>query len=182
MGKNANDLKTPLATIMSTVALWFRYNRLSLNCSKTQFMVFGTRHECAQVTFHHIIHEDNKILRADKLKYLGMQLDPLLNFEEHVEYIKRKMIGKVKLLCRLNEILSKDTLLMLDKTLILPIIDHGDVIFDCINQKNVMILQRVQNMALKSILKVPCLTPTVTIHNDLNMLTLSNRRQLHVAK
>ena len=102
-------------------------------------MIFGTRHASTQATFDFIIHEDQKINKACEVKYLGIQLDPLLNFEEHVDYIRCKTIGKVKLLGRLNEILAKDTLLMLYKTLILPIIDYGDVIFDCINQKNVMI-------------------------------------------
>ena len=51
-----------------------------------------------------------------------------------------------------------------------------------INQKNAMILQKVQNMAFKSILKVPKRTSTLSAHTDLNMLTLSQRRTLHVAK
>ena len=84
-----------------------------------------------------------------------MQLDPLLNFEKHVDYIKNKTIGKVKFLSKLNEFLSAETMLMLYKTLILPIIDYGDILYDCITQKNAMILQRIQNMALKSVLKVP---------------------------
>ena len=145
-------------------------------------MIFGTRHSCAQASFENITHETNIIKRASKVKYLGIQLDPLLNFDEHVDYIKKKTIGKVKLLGRLNQILTRETLLMLYKTLILPIIDYGDVIYDCISQKNVMILQRVQNMAFKSILKVPRLTSTALIHDELDMLTLGNRRRLHMAK
>ena len=44
-----------------------------------------------------------------------------------------------------------------------------------------MTLQRIQNMAFKNILKAPKLTPTVKIHNDLNMLTLEQRRFMHGA-
>ena len=70
---------------------------------------------------------------------------------------------------------------MLYKTLILPIIDYADIIYDGMSQKNSMALQRVQNMAFKSILKVPKLTATTQIHADLDMLTLNQRRTMHTA-
>ncbi len=78
-----------------------------------------------------------------------MKLDPYLDFNQHVEYVKRKTIGKVKLLGRLNNILMPDTMLMFYKTLILPIIDYGDIIYDGVSQKNAVALQRLQNMAFK---------------------------------
>ena len=70
---------------------------------------------------------------------------------------------------------------MLYKTLILPIIDYGDIIYDGMSQRNAMALQRVQNMAFKNILKAPKLTPTAKIHGDLNMLTFKQRRYMHGA-
>ncbi len=121
------------------------------------------------------------ITRADSIKYLGVKLDPALSFDHHVEYIKKKTIRKVKLLGRLNDFLLPDTMLMLYKTLILPIIDYGDIIYDGMSQKNAMALQRVQNMAFKNILKAPRLTPTAKIHEDLNILTLQQRRLMHGA-
>ena len=145
-------------------------------------MIFGTRNQCSNITFDKLICDGNTISRADKVKYLGIQLDPLLNFDEHVDYIKKKTIGKVKLLGRLNSFLSSETLLMLYKTLILPVIDYSDIIYDCMSQKNAMVLQKVQNMAFKSILKVLKRTSTAIIHSELNMLTLAQRRQLHMAK
>ena len=78
-------------------------------------------------------------------------------------------------------ILSSDTMLMLYKTFILPIIDYGDIIYDSMSQKDSMILQRLQNMAFKSILRVPRLTATTVTHDELNMLTLKDRRTLHIA-
>ena len=69
-------------------------------------------------------------------------------------------------------VLSSDTM---------PIIDYGDVIYDCMSQKDAAILQRLQNMAFKNILRVPHLTPTVETHHELDMLTLCDRRTLHTA-
>ena len=93
-----------------------------------------------------------------------MTLDPCLSFDQHVDYTKKKSIGKVKLLGRLSDFLQADTLLMLYKSLILPIIDYRDIIYDGMSQKNAMILQQVQNMAFKSVLRAPKLASTSVIH------------------
>ncbi len=69
--------------------------------------------QASQLQYLSITHEDITITRTDTVKYLRMKLDPLLNFDQYVEYIKRKITGKVKLLGRLNEFLLPDTMLML---------------------------------------------------------------------
>ena len=42
--------------------------------------------------------------RADCFKYLGIQLDPKLTFHDHVEYIYRKMIPRLKMLAKIRNI------------------------------------------------------------------------------
>ena len=54
-----------------------------------------------------------------------MKLEENLTFAEHVDYVKRKTIGKIKFLGRLNNVLSQATMLMLYKSLILPVIDYA---------------------------------------------------------
>lgn len=39
---HSDDLKREMETVLSLVSSWFEYNRLSLNCEKTKFMIFGT--------------------------------------------------------------------------------------------------------------------------------------------
>ena len=144
-------------------------------------MLFGTKPRLSKYDLTSLTHENTEITRVDTIKYLGMKLDPNLSLDHHVEYIKSKTFGKVKLLGRLNDFLLPDTMLMLYKTLILPIMDYGDIVYDGMTQKNALALQRVQNMAFKNILKAPKLTPTTTMHSELDMLTLSQRRMMHNA-
>ncbi len=181
VGDTGNDIKCKLSEVVESVQPWFTFNRLSMNCDKTQFMVFGTKQKCKKVMFDQVTINNSNISRAMKIKYLGIQLDPNLTFSEHVDYVKKKTIGKIKLLGRLNMVLSQETMLHLYKTLIMPIIDYGDVIYNCMSQKDANILQRLQNMAFKNILRVPRLTSTDEIHRDLDMLMLHERRTLHTA-
>ena len=78
VGNNSLEIKKGLETVLQVVKPWFNYNRLSLNCDKTQFMIFCTHHSCTSICLEHIEHGGNKISRATKVDFLGMQLDPLL--------------------------------------------------------------------------------------------------------
>ena len=86
-GNNAEEIRLGLTDVLKCVSPWFRYNCLSLNCAKTQFLIYGTRQVCSTVNFDHIDGDGNTISKASKVKYLGIKLGPLLNFDEHVNYI-----------------------------------------------------------------------------------------------
>ena len=110
-----------------------------------------------------------------------MKLDPSLTFKEHVNYVNGKTLGKIKLLGKVCSYIRPATALMLYKSLILPIFDYGDIIYDCLSVTDSKTLQVLQNMAFKFILGVPLLTPTAVIHQELEMFTLQERRTQHSA-
>ncbi len=99
-----------------------------------------------------------------------MKLDQQLRFEEHAAYIQLKMIGKINnLLGRIQGTIKQSTTEMLYETLILPIPDYGDIVYNCLSQKYTIILQRQQHMCLKNILQAGKHTSTVEIHTILDM-------------
>ena len=70
---------------------------------------------------------------------------------------------------------------MLYTTLILPIFDYGDIIYNCLSQQNAVMLQRLQDMSLRTILQTDKRASTVTIHENLDVLALESRRNMHSA-
>ena len=114
--------------VMSLVSSWFEFNRLSLNCEKTKFMIFGTIHKCSKFDLHEVTVNTTTIKRCRKMKYLGIVLDPQLNFGKHIAYIQSKVIPKIRTLSKIAPIVKQPTSLMIYKTLILPIIEYGDII------------------------------------------------------
>ncbi len=61
-------------------------------------MNFGTRHQCNQFNDVMIAYNNVQIQRVYTVKYLGMQLDPNLSFQDHAMYLRKKTLGKIKLL------------------------------------------------------------------------------------
>ena len=123
-------------------------------------MIFGTDAMCRNVNLKEIKYGENSISRVYKAKYLGMILGPSLNFKKHVENIKSKTIGKINLLGRVGPFISKTTAWNLYCTIILPIFDYRDILYDCLVGPDAQTLQVLQNMAVKFVLGVPHLTST----------------------
>ena len=97
-----------------------------------------------------VTHRDLELEKFSKCKYLGIMLHSRLTFQEHVNYIKCKTIGKLKLLGRIRHIIDRDTVLLC-KTLVIPIYDYCDCIYFPLGANSSDILQKLTNPALHSV-------------------------------
>ena len=136
-------------------------------------MLFGGNNRKLDVTTRAIMVNNDSIERVNIYKYLGVKLDQNLNFSAHVDYMRAKTIGKIRLLGKIAPVLDQKTSLYLYRSLVLPIFDYADYVWDCLSQQDSLTIQKLQNMALKNILHVPRITPTEQIHAQLNQDMLS---------
>ncbi len=67
------------------------------------------------------------------------------------------------------------------KTLVLPIIDYGDIVYHGISQLEANCLQRLQNSACRAILRAEMRTSIDEMHAELDVNTLYQRRCQHIA-
>ncbi len=71
-------------------------------------MTFGTRTKVSVMPSKELKIGNTTINRVQEFKYLGVKLDSCLTFNNHVQYIQSKTIGKMKLLpgshlfCQIN--------------------------------------------------------------------------------
>ena len=73
---------------MKKVDTWLKVNKLSLNISKTHFMLFK-----GNKTAHYYpkISVDNKyITQVNCTKFLGIMIDDKSTWKHHIEYISKK--------------------------------------------------------------------------------------------
>ena len=97
---------------------WLKANRLGLNIIKTEYMIIGTAQNLIQFGKIPGINKDNTVLkRVPFTKSLGIIIDETLSWENHVEYISTEIKCGIGVLGRSENILSKELLSMLYKTL-----------------------------------------------------------------
>ena len=156
---------------------WCMKNKLTINVSKTKCMLFSSKKKLPKDV---VLELDGEVLhKVSSYKYLGVTLDPLGNFELFVRNQLKTISYRTYQLSKLSHYLSKDALIKLYKSYILPIIDYGDVLYANTSVALLNKLQRAQNRCLKVCLKVNMRTPTEEIHGLTNTSILHYRRETH---
>ena len=150
---NPDTMSDMLSQTMYELDSWFSKNRLSLNVSKSRLMLFGTQHQLYNFENVNVIHRGIELEKCNKYKYLGIVLDSRLTFEEHANFIKSKTIGKIRLLGRIRHVIDRETAMLLYKTLILPIYDYCDYIYYPLSIASADSLQKLQNIAFRTIVR-----------------------------
>ena len=84
-GPDDMQLSRDLSNELDKLSVWFAANKLVLNVSKTNFMVFGNSKQ-RNTTLQFSI-KNSKIKRVYVTKFLGILIDDRLNWKEHISLI-----------------------------------------------------------------------------------------------
>ena len=91
-GSDAKQLEMDVNNELANVDNWMRKNKLSINFSKTEYMLISRKKEKSQFK---IFVNDNEISKNDHIKYLGVLLDNKLTWHYHMEKVRTKVIKGV---------------------------------------------------------------------------------------
>ena len=90
--------------------------------------------------------------------------------------------SKVGAIKKTRKCLNKDVALTLYKSLILPHLDFGDVIYMTATQEALKKLQLLQNVCCRIILRVENRTHLMEMHKDSELMFLEDRRRIHLGE
>ena len=175
------EIKLTLQIELTVVCEWLKANKLTLNANKTKYVIFGTKQQLTTKPDLNLYVGQDKIDRVESMKYLGVILDDHLSFDEHIKYIINKSSKKLGVLQRSREFLNKSTKILLYKSLVLPHLDYCDIVYMCIKEENLHKLQKIQNCACRIILKADKYASVKSLHQELQLPYLQQRRQIHLA-
>ena len=137
---------------LNNVASWLSANKLTLNNSKTEYMIIGSKKRLGLVTCDPIINAGNlKINRVETTKSLGLMIDESLNWSAHVDHIFKKVASGLAILRKVREILDFDTLIIIYQSIIQPYFDYCAQVWGCLGKTLVVKVQKLQNRAFRII-------------------------------
>ena len=143
--------KNRLEQTLVEVNNWMNENRLKMNQSKTEFITFGSRVQLRKCECELLNVSGEIVKRTPCIKYLGANLDELLSFSTFVKTKCQKAIANLKRIQKLRPLLSKDVCHQLVIALVITHLDYANAILIGISKQNISRLQRVQNMAAKTV-------------------------------
>lgn len=174
----AVDVLSNLQAALTVVQSYFTKWKIMVNPQKTQSIYFSRRYKPCFLPQHPIMFNNNLISWMDKVKYLGVILDPKLKFQHHVPYIIDKVNNLIRLLYPLINRNSK--LNIENKTLIMKSIFHAIMfyaapVWSTSAQCHIKKLQITQNKLLKMIHNLPWHHSTQRLHTLANVELVNTR-------
>ena len=120
-GDNLEQLLDTVEKELIKLKSWFDANKLTLNLSKTKFIIFGNRSNNSNKK---LMINDVEIERVTEIKFLGVIIDNKLCWKPHINYIKAKTSNSIAILYKVEDLLNQASLCTLYCSFILPYITY----------------------------------------------------------
>ena len=95
---------------------------------QAQEVIFS--HKIKKLPHPSLVFNNNNVLQTSSQKHLGVTLDVKLTFDEHLNNVLNKVNKTIGLLRKLQNLLSRLTLITIYKDFVRPHLDYGDILFD----------------------------------------------------
>ena len=190
------------------IANWFRTNKMSVNVSKTKYILFRPKGQKIHVNLEEngIIFNSNeigapvnpsKIFKLGRIhnehpdknertyKFLGVHLDEYLSFDTHCSLICNKLARSNFIISRVKNILPTKSLKTLYFSLVHPHLLYSLPIYSCTTQKNIKKISKMQKKSIRLITKSKSNTPPYPLFAQLSILpfehliTLTSGQLIH---
>ena len=125
---------------------FFHEHHLTVNTSKTEFMIFGKskRNDFSE----QIILDSIPIDEKPEVIYLGGHIDSNLTFQEEVKHILRKMARGIKTIYAIRKSFPQKLLILVLNALVLSHLHYSAVIIHAIEQNLIMSVEKQLNWSL----------------------------------
>ena len=125
-------------TDLASVHTWCDSNKLTINCKKTKYCIYGTRSFVRKGKMLDMeISLNNQILeKVCSYKYLGLILDEHLNNNKHIKEMNKLISHKLYLLSKIRKYITEYACINIFKTMILSVIEYCDIIYAGTSQGN----------------------------------------------
>ena len=149
VGKTLKSIQKQMNIDLKLLCKWLRANKISLNASKTELVIFR---DPKKKTTHELKIKigGKKLYPCKSVKYLGVFIDCHLNWKVHQTQISPKLSRAIGMLCKVRYLVSRETLRMVYFGIFSSILMYGSQIWGQHNS-GVKKLQILQNKALRII-------------------------------
>ena len=128
---------------LKKLSSWLNANRLALNITKTNFVIFAANNK--QLKNVTLLINKKAIQQTDHVKYLGVIIDSQLTFTKHIANVTKKVSRVAGLMHRIRGSIDNNTLRMIYYSLIYPHLLYGIPIWgnaDNIHINPLLLLQK----------------------------------------
>ena len=92
------NLQSKLNADLTAITSWLHDNKLTLNVTRSKFMVIGARNKLSQFNDIAIVANNDQLENVTKFKYLGVIINQHLTWHDHIEQLQSKIAKRLGVL------------------------------------------------------------------------------------
>ena len=173
---------TVLSSTLDSVYSWFTINRLSVNPSKTEFLLVGTPQQRSKLTAMSVSFCGCFLTLSDSCRNLGVVFDSDLSFKKHICNVCRLFFHHIRQLRQIRSYLDTNSTVILANALLSYKFDHCKSLYYNFPVCSVKRLQVVQNalarVVVPSVKRSHHISPTL---RQLHWLPIKQRIDYKIA-
>ena len=191
-GKNMNEVIELLNIELKKISYWFRTNELCLHPDKTKFMIFTKDESNIDFDNINIILDNNNENENDEnlitklsyvnsnsdipaIKFLGIFIDPKLNFKYHIDAIHSKVSRSLYAINSAKHIICEKALKTLYCSLVHSHFTYCIPIWSCASKTSLTKIELLQKKAIRIISNASYNAHTVPLFKDLEILPIKEQ-------
>ena len=146
---------TPLTSLIklnnciSDIRVWIINNKIKINDSKTEFIVFRSPQAKQDLSGLSVIVGDSIIQQSSKVRNLGIILYQFLSLDDYISSVCRSTPFHLRNIGRIRHLLSQNAIAQLIHALISIRLDYCNSTLYNLHKNSILRLQRIQNQAAR---------------------------------
>ena len=165
--RNLTDLQLTLNLELGKLFVWFSVNKLSLNVSKTNYILFRNR---SADTYLNIRINTINVTRVQSSKCLGIIIDENLNWKPHIQLVKSKLSKTLSIIYKASKLINYEGMLTLYCSLFLPCLTYCCEIWGNTYATNVNCIYVIQKKVVRIIHHEKRLAHTNCLYKQMHSL------------
>ena len=176
---NLQNLENDVDIELKNISKWFSDNHLTLNESKTKYIIFNHRNPVSiNIALNDIpVQQCGRNCQEKSVKFLGILLDDRLNWSIHVDFVCKKIRKLLYTIIRLKNFLQKAHKVKIYSAIIKPHLEYGLTIWGKSIPSKV---DRIQKKCIRIITLSKPLTHSLPLFKSLGILNLADLYKLNV--
>ena len=167
---NIDQLFATVASVLDNMCTWFAVNKLSLNVSKTSYMLFRSN---IKIDVGLLIN-GTRIERVNVAKFLGVTIDEQLNWKAHISSIKCKLAKSTAILYKCSQLIDYQSMRILYCSVFLPYINYCSEIWGNTYPTNINGIVLLQKRAIRLLFDADRLAHTAPLFRRANVLNFTD--------
>ena len=128
-GNNVDIIEQKLNQDLISVSNWLVANKLTLNKSKTEFMVIGSRQRLGAFDRSPALKIDNVLIKqVGSTKSFGVHVDEHLTWNTHISHISKKIASGIGAIKRCRPFAPTEALVCAYNAIVQPHFDYCDIV------------------------------------------------------